>query len=196
MSSLLKTYKDGVIEVGIDEAGLGCLLGAVYAGAVIIDPDVPLHPLVNDSKKMSARQRAIVRDYVEDNLIFAVGFVDEKVVDDLNVLNAKHVAMHNALDQLPVDPEHIIIDGITFAPYKNIEYTTIIKGDAKYASIAYASIMAKEYRDEYIKELVASHPELNERYGLATNMGYPTAQHREGVKKYGPCEYHRKTYRM
>ena len=161
MPNLQAVYdKDSIHEAGIDEAGLGCIFGAAYAAAVIIDPQAPIHPLVNDSKQMTKRQRRIVRDFVEENLVFAVGCADEKLIDSINVLNAKHVAMHEALDKLPVVPDHIIIDGITFAPYHDIKHTTIVKGDAKYASIAYASVIAKEYRDEYIKRFVDEHPEL------------------------------------
>ena len=190
---------EDLIEAGIDEAGRGPLIGRVYAAAVIIDTSKDIHPLLRDSKKMTRKNRNIVREWVEENTVYGVGYSDEKLIDEINILQATYKAMHNALDKLIMEPEFIIVDGDKFNPYISpsgdfISYKTIPKGDSKYASICAASVLAKEYHDEYIRELVDENPELDEKYGLLSNMGYGTQQHMNGIKEYGISKFHRKSF--
>ena len=190
---LLKYFsKEAKIEAGCDEAGRGCLAGPVFAAAVILAPGYQNADL-NDSKRLSARSREILRLVVErDALAFGVGLVDEKEIDQINILNASFLAMHRALAQLMTRPEHLIIDGNRFKPYLNIPHSCIVKGDGKYASIAAASILAKTYRDEFMSGLHQEYPV----YGWERNMGYPTRAHRKAVLEYGPSPYHRRSFRL
>ncbi len=190
---MLKSYySTGKVEAGCDEAGRGCIAGPVFAAAVILPPSFR-DPLLNDSKKLSPNTREIMRGVVEKCAIaYGVGMVDEKEIDQINILNASFLAMHRALKKLKLNPEHLIIDGNRFKPFREIPHTCIVKGDAKYASIAAASVLAKTYRDEYMKMLHGQYPE----YGWNKNKGYPTLSHREAVLKYGSCKYHRKSFRV
>ncbi len=188
--SLEKHYYEGKIEAGCDEAGRGCLAGSVYAAAVIL-PDGYDNPSLNDSKQLSAAKRKRLRDeIVRDAQAWAVGVVTPEEIDHINILRASILAMHRALDQLQVRPEAIIVDGNRFQPYRDLPYTTIVKGDGKYQAIAAASILAKTYRDEYMERLAQEFP----RYGWQSNKGYPTPQHREAIRQYGVTPYHRKSF--
>lgn len=188
---LLSFFKEGVIEAGCDEAGRGPLAGSVYAAAVILPPDYKNEKL-NDSKKLTEKQRYALREEIErDAVAWAIGIVTPKEIDEMNILRASITAMHRALDGLKVRPEHIIVDGNRFYPYQ-VPHTTIVKGDGKYLSIAAASILAKTYRDDYMKELHKEYP----MYGWDKNAGYPTKAHREAIKKYGTTPYHRMSFNL
>lgn len=188
--SLEKHYYEGKIEAGCDEAGRGCLAGSVYAAAVIL-PDGYDNPSLNDSKRLSAAKRMRLRDeIVRDAVAWAIGVVTPEEIDYINILRASILAMHRALDQLQVRPEAIIVDGNRFLPYRDLPYTTIVKGDGKYQAIAAASILAKTYRDEYMERLAQEFPQ----YGWQSNKGYPTPQHREAIRQYGVTPYHRKSF--
>lgn len=188
--SLEKHYYEGKIEAGCDEAGRGCLAGSVYAAAVIL-PDGYDNPSLNDSKQLSAAKRKRLRDeIVRDAQAWAVGVVTPEEIDQINILRASILAMHRALDQLQVRPEAIIVDGNRFLPYRDLPYTTIVKGDGKYQAIAAASILAKTCRDEYMERLAQEFPQ----YGWQSNKGYPTPQHREAIRQYGVTPYHRKSF--
>ncbi len=188
--SLEKHYYEGKIEAGCDEAGRGCLAGSVYAAAVIL-PDGYDNPSLNDSKRLSAAKRKRLRDeIVRDAQAWAVGVVTPEEIDHINILRASILAMHRALDQLQVRPEAIIVDGNRFLPYRDLPYTTIVKGDGKYQAIAAASILAKTFRDEYMERLAEEFPQ----YGWQSNKGYPTPQHREAIRQYGVTPYHRKSF--
>ena len=179
-------------EAGCDEAGRGCLAGPVFAAAVILPRDFN-HPKLNDSKKLSAKTRIIIRDYIERHAIsFAVASVDESEIDKINILNASLKAMHICISQLSVSPEYLLIDGIRFIPFRNIPHTCIVQGDAKYASIAAASILAKTYRDEHMCDLANQYPE----YGWVRNKGYGTLEHRKAITQMGLSPYHRKTFKL
>ena len=185
-------YYEGKIEAGCDEAGRGCLAGSVYAAAVILPPDYQ-NDLLNDSKQLTEKRRYELREVIErDAVAWAVGIVTPEEIDKINILNASILAMHRALDQLKVRPEAIIVDGNRFKPYQNLPYTTIVKGDGKYLSIAAASILAKTYRDDYMNELAREYPQ----YDWLSNKGYPTKKHREAIKQYGITPYHRKSYNL
>ncbi|MBQ6063229.1 MAG: ribonuclease HII [Prevotella sp.] len=185
-------YYTDLIEAGCDEAGRGCLAGSVFAAAVILPPDYD-NPSLNDSKKLTHRQRNLLREQIQqDALAWAIGIVTPDEIDKINILNASFLAMHRALDQLAIRPEAIIVDGNRFQPYQNLPFTTIIKGDGKYQSIAAASILAKTYRDDYMDELARQYP----FYGWETNKGYPTKEHRDGIRQYGISPYHRKSYNL
>ncbi|MBR1518117.1 MAG: ribonuclease HII [Prevotella sp.] len=182
----------GLTEAGCDEAGRGCLAGSVYAAAVIL-PDDYDNPLLNDSKQLSERQRYALREQiVADARAWAVGVVTPEEIDKINILRASLLAMHRALDQLSVRPEAIIVDGNRFTPYHDLPYTTVVKGDGKYQSIAAASILAKTFRDDYMNELAEKYPQ----YDWASNKGYPTKKHREAIRLYGPTPYHRMSYNL
>lgn len=188
--SLEKHYYEGKIEAGCDEAGRGCLAGSVYAAAVIL-PDGYDNPSLNDSKRLSAAKRMRLRDeIIRDARAWAIGVVTPEEIDHINILRASVLAMHRALDQLQVRPEAIIVDGNRFLPYRDLPYTTIVKGDGKYQAIAAASILAKTYRDEYMERLAQEFPQ----YGWQSNKGYPTPQHREAIRQYGVTPYHRKSF--
>lgn len=179
-------------EVGCDEAGRGCLAGSVYAAAVIFPEDYE-NAALNDSKQLSARRREQLRDIIiRDATAWAVGIVTPDEIDHINILNASILAMHRALDQLTVRPEAIIVDGNRFKPYQSLPYTTIVKGDGKYLSIAAASILAKTFRDDYMDELAQEYPQ----YDWLSNKGYPTPKHRDAIRQYGITPYHRKTFNM
>lgn len=185
-------YEQGRVEAGCDEAGRGCLAGSVYAAAVILPPDYHNERL-NDSKKLTARQRYALRQDIErDAVAWAVGVVTPQEIDQINILNASILAMHRALDLLQVRPEAIIVDGNRFKPYRDLPHTTIVKGDGKYLSIAAASILAKTYRDDEMIRLAQEYPD----YDWQHNMGYPTRKHREAIRQHGVTPYHRRTFNL
>lgn len=189
---LKEYYKEGVTEAGCDEAGRGCLAGSVYAAAVIF-PAGYTNEELNDSKQLTDRRRKRLREIIErDTLAWAVGIVTPEEIDRINILNASILAMHRALDMLKVRPESIIVDGNRFKPYHDIEHTCVVKGDAKYLSIAAASILAKTYRDDYMDSLAKEYPQ----YDWTNNKGYPTKKHREALRLYGITPYHRKSYNL
>ena len=189
---LKKFFYPGCIEAGCDEAGRGCLAGSVYAAAVILPPDYENEQL-NDSKKLTERQRYALREViVRDATAWAVGVVTPEEIDKINILNASILAMHRALDQLSVRPEAIIVDGNRFKPYGDVPFTTIVKGDGKYLSIAAASILAKTFRDDYMNQLAEEYP----MYDWHGNKGYPTRKHREAIRQWGITPYHRKSYNL
>ena len=187
---LLNFYKEGIIEAGCDEAGRGCLAGPVFAAAVIL-PNNFTHPLLNDSKQVTEKNRSILRYEIELNALdYCVASCSPEEIDKINILNASFLAMHRALDQLKIIPDHILVDGNRFKPYKKISNTCIVKGDGKYKSIAAASILAKTYRDEFMLSIADEFP----MYFWHKNKGYPTLEHRIMVQKHGICKYHRKTF--
>ena len=189
---LLPFFKENCLEAGCDEAGRGCLAGPVFAAAVIFPPDFDL-ALLNDSKKLTEKQRYQLRPIIEEKAIaYAVGIVDEKEIDQINILQASFLAMHRALDQLSHTPEHLIIDGNRFKNYKEIPATTVVKGDGKYLSIAAASVLAKTYRDDYMKGIHLQHP----MYAWDKNKGYPSKAHRQAIEMHGPCSHHRMSFRL
>ncbi len=190
---MLKSYFDkNLIEAGCDEAGRGCLAGPVYAAAVVL-PKKYKNKWLNDSKKLSDTDRYELRPEIEKNaLSWAVGVVDHKEIDEINILNASFLGMHRAVDQLKITPELLLIDGNRFKVYKNIPHQCIIKGDAKYLSIAAASILAKTYRDDFMKAAALIHPE----YSWESNMGYPTKKHREAIRQHGVTPLHRLTFQL
>jgi len=180
------------MEAGCDEAGRGCLAGPVFAAAVIL-PDDFSSELLNDSKKLTEKQRYQLRPIIEKEAIaWAIGMYNHSEIDIVNILNASIFSMHRALDQLSVIPEHILVDGNRFKSYKNIPYTTVVKGDGKFLSIAAASVLAKTYRDDYMLSLHEKHPE----YGWNQNKGYPTSFHRKALVKFGITPYHRKSFKL
>ena len=187
---LKRHYISKAIEAGCDEAGRGCLAGPVYAAAVILDKKKPIKGL-DDSKKLSKSKRDLLRIEIEKKaLSWAVGVVDNIEIDKINILNASFLAMHRAIDKLKSSPNHLIIDGNRFTPYKGIDHQCIIKGDSKYMSIAAASILAKTHRDDYMLKLNKQLPE----YGWYSNMGYPTKTHRQAIANFGATKYHRMTF--
>lgn len=182
--------KEGLTEAGCDEAGRGCLAGSVFAAAVIFPPDYANAEL-NDSKQLSARRRYALREVVQrDALAWAVAEVSPEEIDQINILNASILAMHRALDKLALRPGFVIVDGNRFKPYGDVPHTTIVKGDGKFLSIAAASILAKTYRDDYMKRLHKDYP----YYGWDHNAGYPTKEHREGILRYGLTPFHRRSF--
>jgi ribonuclease HII len=189
----LKSYlHKGRVEAGCDEAGRGCLAGPVVAAAVIL-PAKASHPLLNDSKQMTEKQRREVRLWVEENAIaWAVASLSPEEIDEINILNASIAAMHKALDQLKVVPEHILVDGNRFHGYKSIAHTCVIKGDSLFRSIAAASVLAKTFRDEIMENLHSSYP----MYAWDRNKGYPTKDHRAAIASHGSCEHHRKSFAL
>ncbi|MFT6849529.1 MAG: ribonuclease HII [Sphingobacteriales bacterium] len=192
MAELLNQYQDVLVEAGCDEAGRGCLAGPVVAAAVILNEGVD-HPLLNDSKQVSEKNRNELRKFIEKNArAWAVGICSPQEIDEINILKASFLAMHKAVDGLRVKPGFLSIDGNRFTPYKNLEFACIIKGDAKYKNIAAASILAKTHRDEIMKGLAIEHPE----YSWEQNMGYPTKKHREAIYEFGITIHHRKTFRQ
>jgi len=188
----------GVIEAGCDEAGRGPLAGSVFASAVILPPDYQ-NDLLNDSKQLTEHQRELLRPQIErDAIAWAVAEVTAKEIDEINILNASLLGMRRALAQLKIQPEHILVDGNKWKPYvpeggvMEVPYRTVVHGDATYMSIAAASILAKTYRDDYMRRLSLEYPQ----YGWDQNMGYPTKQHYEALRQYGPTPYHRMTFRL
>lgn len=189
---LLPYFQENTIEAGLDEVGRGCLAGPVVAAAVILPADFDI-PLLNDSKKISESKRnALVNEIKSQALAWHVSEVSHTKIDEINILNASFLAMHQALNELSITPELLLIDGNRFTKYKNIPHHCIVKGDGKYASIAAASILAKVYRDELMAQLHQQYP----YYGWNKNVGYPTKLHREGIKKHGPCEWHRMSFTL
>ncbi|MFO7613680.1 MAG: ribonuclease HII [Bacteroidales bacterium] len=189
---LLSCYTETLTEAGCDEAGRGCLAGPVFAAAVIL-PGGFHHEGLNDSKKLNAKQRAFIRQIIEKQAIaWSVSMVDNKTIDQVNILNASFLAMHQAIDELAVKPELLLIDGNRFHPYPGIPHHCIVKGDAIYQSIAAASVLAKTHRDEFMAELHHYFPE----YGWLKNKGYPTKTHRQALSELGITEYHRKSFRL
>lgn len=185
-------FYEGLIEAGCDEAGRGCLAGSVYAAAVILPADYN-NSALNDSKKLTEHQRYALREQImADAEAWAVGEVTPEEIDKINILKASFLAMHRALDQLKVRPEAIIVDGNRFVPYRDLPYTTVVKGDGKYQAIAAASILAKTFRDDYMKRLDSEYP----CYGWAGNKGYPTAKHRQAIREHGVSPYHRMSYNL
>jgi ribonuclease HII len=189
---LFHHYSDFVLECGTDEAGRGCLAGPVTAAAVILPENFSLH-LLNDSKQLSEKTRAQLKPMIEAQAIsFAVTHLEPLVIDEINILNASIKAMQESILKLNPIPEYIIVDGNRFKPLNQIPYTTIVKGDSKYLSIAAASVLAKTYRDEYMDKIHEEYP----MYNWKKNKGYPTAEHREAIKKYGTTKYHRMSFRL
>ncbi len=186
------TFQTELLEAGCDEAGRGCLAGPVTAAAVILPKDFQ-HPDLNDSKKLTEKKRELLRPIIEkEALVWAVAFVSPKEIDEINILNASFLAMHRALDQLKVRPEFIAVDGNRFNPYKKIPYECCVKGDAKFLNIAAASILAKTYRDDYMKKIHEKFP----HYDWHKNKGYPTQKHRLAISEFGPCQHHRKSFQL
>lgn len=189
---LLPYLHPDLIEAGCDEAGRGCLAGAVYAAAVILPKDYH-NPRLNDSKQLTEKQRYALRQEVErDALAWAVGIVSPEEIDQINILNASILAMHRAVEGLTRRPEHLLIDGNRFKPFQEIPYTTVVKGDGKYLAIAAASILAKTYRDDYMNALATEYP----AYDWQSNKGYPTAKHRAAIASHGITPYHRKSFNL
>ena len=185
-------FKQGVVEAGCDEAGRGCLAGPVFAAAVILPIDFK-HDWLTDSKQLSEKKRYELREFIFKNAIaYEVASFTPQQIDEVNILNASIFSMHKSLDALKTVPEHIIIDGNRFKPYKDIPYETIIKGDGKYLSIAAASILAKTFRDDYMIELDKEFP----RYNWKKNKGYPTKEHRKAIEEFGITAHHRKSFRL
>lgn len=180
-----------VLEAGCDEAGRGCLAGPVYAAAVIL-PDGYTHPLLNDSKKLTERQRDLLRPIIEhDAVAWAVAWASNEEIDSINILNASILAMHRALEALDVTPGQIVVDGNRFKPFRDIPYQTIVKGDGKLGNIAAASILAKTHRDEWMRHAAAQYPQ----YHWEINKGYPTRDHREAIARHGLTPLHRLTFK-
>jgi ribonuclease HII len=197
----MQKYKNDINEIGIDEAGRGPLIGRVYAGAVIWDNDKEFE-LINDSKKLTPKKRQIALKWIKENIKYwGVGYADEKEIDKINILNATKLAMDRAIQDLTTKCynntiTHLLIDGTGWEKkFKNYEVDSIVKGDSLYYSIAAASIIAKEYHDMHIHEMISNDPTLDDKYSLSSNMGYPTVKHFDGIKKYGITEYHRKSFK-
>ncbi len=200
----MQKYKNDINEIGLDEAGRGPLIGRVYAGAVIWNQEIEIPDFIKDSKKLTSKKRKIALDWIKNNIKYwGVGYADEKEIDKINILNATTLAMTRAIDDLttkynknnkPI--EYLLIDGVGWEKkFKNYKVESIVKGDSLYLSIAAASIIAKEYHDMHIMELISNDPTLDEKYSLSSNMGYPTVKHYDGIKKYGCSEFHRKSFR-
>lgn len=198
---LLNYYKENTLEVGIDEVGRGSLFGRVYAAGVILpnDLDDEYSAMIRDSKRLSSKKRKILREYIEENAVdYYVGYEEHTVIDQKNILQTTLDLMCKIVGKLSVEPELLLIDGNRFYGYKNkdgvtIPHQCIIGGDDKYMSIAAASILAKEYRDEYLEELCKEDQDVN-RYGIATNKGYGTKVHMDAIKEFGITKYHRTSY--
>lgn len=189
---LLSSFTPDLIEAGCDEVGRGCLAGPVVAAAVIL-PKNYTHELLTDSKQLKKEERMLLeQDIVRDSLAWAVAEVSNGEIDQINILNASFKAMHLALDKLSVQPQFLLIDGNRFTPYRDVPFECVIKGDGKYLSIAAASILAKNYRDTLMEELSIVHP----GYGWDTNVGYPTEEHRDGIRQLGITPFHRKSFQL
>lgn len=184
--------EQGRLEAGCDEAGRGCLAGPVFAAAVILPEDFA-NEMLDDSKKLSERQRDMLRPVIERGaLAWAVGVVEAEEIDRINILNASFLAMHRAVGALSVKPDFLLVDGNRFKPYPGIPHTCIVKGDGKMMSIAAASILAKTHRDEYMRRIAGEYPQ----YGWDVNKGYPTKSHRNAIARYGVSPYHRRSFRL
>jgi ribonuclease HII len=189
---LLPFHKENTIEAGCDEAGRGCLAGPVFAAAVILPADFD-NGLLNDSKKLTEKQRYKLRPLIEkEALAWAVEAVTNTEIDEVNILNASFLAMNRAVKKLKTEPEHLLIDGNQFRTKSKIPYTCMIKGDGRFYSIAAASVLAKTYRDDFMEKIHKDFP----NYNWDKNKGYPTKKHREGIKKHGVTKYHRMTFRL
>jgi ribonuclease HII len=189
---LILQYQELVPEAGCDEAGRGCLAGPVVAAAVILDPARPIAAL-NDSKQLSAKKREVLRaEILEKALCYGIGIVDHIEIDQINILNASILAMHRALAQLQIQPAYILVDGNRFKPYELIPYACMVKGDARFASIAAASILAKTHRDQLMTDLHQMYPQ----YAWERNQGYPTPVHRKAIAEFGPSPHHRMTFQL
>jgi ribonuclease HII len=187
-----RKFSDSIYEAGTDEAGRGCLAGPVTAAAVIL-PDNFRHKLLNDSKQLTEKCRDTLRPFIEKKaLCFAVTHIDHTIIDEINILNASIRAMQDSIVKLKTIPQHIIVDGNRFKPVGNIPHSCIVQGDAKFMSIAAASILAKTYRDEYMNAIHEEFP----MYNWKQNKGYPTPEHREAIRKYGVTKYHRMSFRL
>lgn len=185
-------YQEELTEAGLDEAGRGCLAGPVFAAAVILPKDFS-HPLLNDSKQVTEKNRNELRSIIEESaLAFAVASIDNEEIDRINILKASFKAMHRALDQLKAKPQLLLVDGNRFIKYKRTPHRCIIKGDATFTSIAAASILAKTYRDEYMLQLHEEFP----HYDWINNKGYGTPNHIKAIEQHGQCKYHRKSFRI
>lgn len=189
---MLEIQYSNSLEAGTDEAGRGCLAGPVTAAAVILPPNFKL-PLLNDSKKLTEKQRFALRPEIEHQAIaYAIAHVYQEEIDEINILNASIKAMHLALEQLSKKPEYIIVDGNRFKSFQEIPHQCIVKGDGKYQNIAAASVLAKTYRDDFMEKLGLEFPQ----YDWKKNKGYPTKKHREAIKKYGISTYHRTSFQL
>jgi ribonuclease HII len=189
---LLPCFKKGLLEAGCDEAGRGCLAGPVVAAAVILPPDFD-YGILNDSKKLSEKQRRELRPLIENGaLAWAVEMVSNEEIDKVNILNASFLAMNRAVQKLKVNPEHLLIDGNRFRPQTDIPFTCMVKGDGRFYSIAAASVLAKTWRDEYMEKLHLEFPEFD----WVSNKGYPTRKHREAIARHGVTRYHRLSFRL
>lgn len=189
---LLPYFHKDIIEAGCDEAGRGCLAGPVYAAAVILPADFH-NELLNDSKQLSEKKRYALREVIQREAIaWAVGVVDNEEIDRINILRASILAMHRAVDQLKVRPQELIIDGNRFQPYQDLPYTTIVKGDGKYMSIAAASVLAKTYRDDFMIEAHQQYPQ----YHWDSNKGYPAKAHRDAIRQFGTTPLHRMSFNL
>jgi ribonuclease HII len=189
---LMPCMQKGRAEAGCDEAGRGCLAGPVVAAAVILPPDF-YHPLLNDSKQMTRKHREAMRKIIEEEaLAWQVAQVSHEEIDKINILRASIAAMHRALDGLLLRPDCILVDGNKFFPYRDIPHACVVKGDAKFAAIAAASVLAKTHRDEWMCRLAKEFP----AYGWEQNMGYPTEKHRAAIQRYGATPYHRRSFKL
>lgn len=189
---LLSNHSGYTFEAGVDEVGRGCLAGPVVAAAVIL-PLHYRHPLLNDSKKLSKKLRELLRkDILSDAVAWAIGEASPAEIDEINILNATYLAMHRALDKLPVTPAYLLVDGNRFRPYRDVPFTCMVKGDSRYLSIAAASILAKTYRDDLMCALAELHP----HYAWEQNVGYPTKLHRDGIIRHGTTIHHRQSFTM
>lgn len=189
---MLKKYYKNVNETGTDEAGRGCLAGPVTASAIIL-PHTFENSILTDSKLLSVKNRDLLEPLLRDKSIcFGIAHIHQDTIDEINILNAAIMAMHKAIDQLSTLPNHIIVDGNRFKPYKNIPYTCMVKGDSRYYSIAAASVLAKTARDAYMLKLHEEYP----MYNWKKNKGYPTKEHRAAIQKYGITKYHRKSFKL
>lgn len=189
---LLNCYLKNKNECGTDEAGRGCLAGPVTAAAVILPPGFR-NKLLNDSKMVNKKNRIILKNLIEKKaVVFSVRNIDNKTIDQINILNASILAMHHCIEQLELAPDHILVDGSRFKPYKNVPHLCVIKGDGKYLNIAAASILAKTYRDAYMEKIHEEYP----MYNWKQNKGYPTLEHRKAIEKYGITKYHRKSFKL
>ncbi len=183
---------ENLIEAGCDEAGRGCLAGAVFAAAVVLPKDF-FHPLLNDSKQISEKNRVLLKEVIEKEAIaYAVAEVSHTEIDEINILNASFLAMHRAIAQLNISPEMLLIDGNRFKAFPNIPHTCIVKGDAKFMSIAAASILAKTYRDERMEKIHQDYP----HYNWSQNKGYPTLAHRKAIAEHGVSPHHRLSFQL
>lgn len=192
MNTLFSFFNENLTEAGCDEAGRGCLSGPVFAAAVILPRDFQ-HDWLNDSKQVSETKRKVLRPIIEEKAIaWGIGMVHEKEIDEINILKASFLAMHRAIDQLFIRPDLLLIDGNRFTPYPKIPHECIVKGDSKYLNIAAASILAKTYRDDYMNKLHEEFP----MYEWDQNKGYPTEKHRNAIRVFGSCKYHRQTFTL